>query len=63
MVTIAYETYNTVAVLSLPEYCNAAFIGHHSTCLLLALASMHPFLHYCTHAAARARDSQHASTG
>jgi len=45
-VTIAYEIYNTAAVLCVHEYCNAPLIGHHSTCLVLGLMSMHPFCHY-----------------
>ena len=44
--TIAYELYNTLAVLFLHEYRNAEFIGHHSTCLVLGLISTHPFCHY-----------------
>ena len=44
--TIAYEIYNTAAVIFLHEYRNAPFIGHHTTCLLLGLMSMHPFCHY-----------------
>jgi len=44
--TIAYETYNTLAVIFLHEYRNAAFIFHHSTCLVLGLISLAPFCHY-----------------
>jgi hypothetical protein len=50
MVTAAFETYNTIAVMVIPEYRNAEFIGHHSACLLLTqIASGGPngaFLHY-----------------
>jgi len=44
--TIAYELYNTIAVLFLHEYRNAAFIGHHSTTFVLGLLVSYPFLHY-----------------
>ena len=50
MMTAAYEVYNTLAVILLPEYRNAAFIGHHATTLYLSLharttADVH-FLHF-----------------
>jgi len=45
-VTIAYEAYNTAAVLYVREYCNIQFFGHHVTCLALGIMSMHPFCHY-----------------
>ena len=44
--TIAYELYNTAAVLLIHEYRNFAFIFHHSTCLVLGIMSTHPFCHY-----------------
>ena len=45
-ITGGYELYNTAAVIIFPEYCNAAFIGHHVTTFTLALLSKRPFLHY-----------------
>jgi hypothetical protein len=45
-VTLAYELYNTIAVVVMPEYRTAAYIGHHFACLVLAAMSMHPFCHY-----------------
>jgi hypothetical protein len=44
--TIAYEVYNTVAVLFIGEYRNAQFIGHHATTLALGLMSKAPYMHY-----------------
>ena len=44
--TIGYELYNTAAVIFLPEYYNAAFLGHHSTCFVLGIMSTYPFCHY-----------------
>ena len=44
--TIAYEIYNTLAVLVHPEYRNFAFIFHHTTCLILGIMSLAPFCHY-----------------
>jgi len=45
-VTIAYELYNTIAALCIHEYCNAAFVGHHATCFVLGIMSLHPYCHY-----------------
>jgi len=44
--TVAYELYNTLAVILLAEYRTPAFVGHHATCLILGLMSLHPFCHY-----------------
>ena len=44
--TYVFELYNTVAVLLLPEYRTAAFVGHHVVTCLLAYLSLTPFLHY-----------------
>lgn len=44
--TVAYELYNTLAVVLLKEYRTAAFVGHHATCLVLGMMSLHPFCHY-----------------
>jgi len=44
--TASFELYNSVSVMLMPEYCNAAFVGHHWTTLLLATLGLHPFLHY-----------------
>jgi len=46
LATAAFEVYNTIAVVMMPEYCNAAFIGHHVTTGLLATFGLFPFLHY-----------------
>jgi len=47
-VLLAYELWNTLAVLVIPEYKTAAFIGHHATTFYLAVIGLHPFLHYYT---------------
>ena len=43
--TIAYELYNTAAVLLIHEYRNLPSSSH-STCLVLGIMSTHPFCHY-----------------
>ena len=42
---MAYELWNTLMAIALPEYRTAAFVGHHATTLYLALLSTAPFLH------------------
>ena len=44
--TAAYETFNVVAVLVLPEYRSVAYIGHHVTTLVLSVLAFHPWCHY-----------------
>ena len=38
-VTAAYEAYNTLVVLVVPEYRTTAFVGHHAATFVLALLS------------------------
>jgi hypothetical protein len=45
--TWTFELYNTIAVIIMPEYCNAAFIAHHFTTGVLGVLALHPFVHYC----------------
>ena len=45
-VTAAYEAYNTLVVLVVPEYRTTAFVGHHAATFVLALLSQAPYLHY-----------------
>ena len=46
LLTAAYEAYNTVLTLFMPEYRTADFVGHHATTFLLALCGGFPFLNY-----------------
>jgi len=46
--TAAYEAFNTIAVILIPEYRTAAYVCHHFTTFILALLAFHPFLHYYT---------------
>ena len=42
LATAAYEAYNTVLTIFMPEYRTAAFIGHHAvTCFLGVLPGAH----------------------
>ena len=45
-VTIAYEAWNSVAAIAIPEYRSWAFVGHHAVTLYLAVLGTHPFAHY-----------------
>jgi len=46
--TWTFELYNTIAVMIIPEYSSAAFIGHHFTTGVLGVLALHPFVHhYC----------------
>ena len=42
IVTTAYEAFNCVATVALPEYRTVAFIGHHLTTLALGVCGFHP---------------------
>jgi len=44
--TTAFELYNTLVCVSMPEYRTAAFIGHHVVTLYLALLAHAPFVHF-----------------
>jgi len=44
--TAAYEAYNTVLTIFMPEYRTADFVGHHATTFVLALSGGYPFLNY-----------------
>ena len=44
-VCLAYEAWNTLCAVVLPEYRTAAFVGHHATTLFLAVLCTVPFLH------------------
>lgn len=46
VVVTAYELFNLISVLLLPEYRTAAFVGHHGTTLLLGVLSFHPWCYY-----------------
>lgn len=45
-VITGYESFNLLAVIVLPEYRSAAFIGHHAVTLALGVMSLHPWCHY-----------------
>ena len=45
-VALAYESWNTLAAIAIPEYRTAAFIGHHLTTLYLSVLGAHPFLNF-----------------
>lgn len=46
VVTTAYEAFNVVASIALPEYRTVDFIGHHVTTLILGVIGFHPWCHY-----------------
>lgn len=46
LATAAYEAYNTVLTIFMPEYRTADFVGHHATTFVLALCGRVPFLNY-----------------
>ncbi|KAL1512058.1 hypothetical protein AB1Y20_005331 [Prymnesium parvum] len=44
--TTAFELFNVVICIVLPEYRTAPFVGHHLVTFILATMSFHPWLHY-----------------
>jgi len=45
-VVAAYEGFNIVCVVLLPEYRSSAFISHHAVTFFLGILAQHPWCHY-----------------